>query len=79
MYLYTNNEILENEYKNTVLLIPLSFSVSLSHTHTNKFWNKPDQGSGRLYAENYKTSWKLKRIKRNGKILHALELEELIL
>ena len=32
-----------------------------------------------LYAENYKTVMKLKMIQRNGKIFHALGLEELIL
>ena len=32
-----------------------------------------------LYTENYKTLIKLKMIQRNGKIAHALGLEELIL
>ena len=55
-FLYTNNEILEKEYRNTFL----------NYTPKNQIpGNTPDRGGKRLYAENYKTL--IKEIKEDVK------------
>ena len=52
---YTNNEILEKEYKNTILF----------KSSPPKIRNKPDQGGEKLYAENYKIL--IEEIKKDSK------------
>ena len=64
-FFYTNNEISEREYKQT---IPFKIAPKI-------LMNKPDRG-GEKQTENYKTLRKLKLIQRNWKIAHALGLEE---
>ena len=71
-FLYTNNEISEKECKKT---IPLKISPKNKYLGINLTKAVKD-----LYAENYKTLIKeIKRIQRDGKISHALELAESIL
>uniref|UniRef100_A0A8D1D1U9 Reverse transcriptase domain-containing protein n=1 Tax=Sus scrofa TaxID=9823 RepID=A0A8D1D1U9_PIG len=70
-FLYTNNEILEKEYKNTI-----SFKISppkIKYLGINL--TKEVKG---LHDENYKTLIKeMKEDSRNGKIFHAPRLEKL--
>ena len=70
-FLYTNKEISERESKKKKILFK-SASKKIPR-------NKLNQGNKHLYAEDYKTlKKKLKMIQRNGRISHALGLEELI-
>ena len=64
-FLYTNNEILEKEYKNKI-----TFKVTLTkikHLGINLAKEVKD-----LYAKKNQ-SRKLKRMQRNGKIFHVLD------
>ena len=68
-FLYTNNEILEKEYKKYIIPPKIKY---LGINLTNEVKD--------LYAENFKILIKeIKEYSKNGKIFHALGLEELIL
>ena len=75
--MYTNNEILEKEYKITIPFKIAPQKIKYLGIHLTKEVKD-------LYAENYKTL--IKEVKedsninqRNGKIFHAPRLEKLIL
>ena len=70
-FLYTNSEVLEKEYKNIILfrITPLKIKYLVI---------KLTKEVKDLYAKNYETLRKFKRIQRNGKIFHVPGLEELI-
>ena len=72
MFLYTNNEILEKEHKNTV---PFKIAPKrIKYLGINLTKEAKD-----LYTENYKTLIReLKKFQRSGKIFRALRLEELV-
>ena len=72
---YTNNEILEKEYKKII-----TFQIAPQKNQIP--WNTPDQGGkGLIYAENYKTLIKeiKEDAKKSGKIFHVHGLEKSIL
>ena len=72
-FLYTNNEILEKEYRNA-----MSFKIApqkIKHLGIHLTKEAED-----LYAESYKTFIKKgKKTERKGKIVHAPGLEKLML
>ena len=74
-FLHTNNEISERKIKKQ------SHLKSHTHTHTHtQFLGlgiKLTMEVKELNTENYETVWELKMIERNGKISHALGLEEI--
>ena len=70
-FLYTNSEILEKEYKNTIPFKIAPQKVKYLGIHLTKEMKD-------LYAENYKTLIKEIKIQRSGKIIHVPGLEELI-
>ena len=72
-FLYTNNEILEKEYKNTTPFKTAPQKIKYLGIHLTKKVKD-------LYAENYKTFIKeIKEDVKNGRISHAPGLEKLIL
>jgi len=72
-FLYTNNEILGKEYKNTIPVKIAPQKIKYLGIHLTKEVKDLD-------AENYKTFIKeIKENVRNGKIFHAPGLEKLIL
>ena len=68
-FLYTNNEVSEQECKQSLLK---SDQEKIKYLEINLTKEVKD-----LYGGNYETLRKLKMTQRNGKIPHALGLEEL--
>ena len=72
-YLYTKNEILEKEYRNTIPFKIVPQKIKYLGIHLTKEVKD-------LYAKNYKTLIKkIKQDAKNRKIFHAPGLEKLIL